>query len=519
MKGVRGWTLALGLLVAGTVPVDAQFEMVGEINFPTSATGEAQDHFLRGVSILHSFGWKQAIAEFEAAQAIDPDFVMAYWGESLAYNHPLNSRMDATEPSRVLLKLAPTAAARAAKAPTDREKGFLAAVEILWGEGEHVQRRLDYMDAMDELYAKYPEDTEVAAFYALSMLSAVGATRDLSGRLNVKAGTIALDLFNAYPNHPGVAHYTIHSFDDPLHAPLALEAAHAFANIAPAIAHAIHMPTHIFIQHGMWSHVSDNNQRAYDAARALWRPGDSLGDAIHPLDWGQYGDLQLGDYEKARLWIARIEAMSTEGGFLEGGARGESGVARARSSVSLLNSRYTVETEEWKVLPVTSESSSNELLATALSAYHMGDEQVVAQAEAAAKEQGGNGVIANEIGALMHLEMGHGDVATGFMDDAVATIEAGAPPRGSASPIKPVHELYGEILLDLGRPDDAMEKFETSLLRMPNRPRSVLGLARAHAMAGHESAAADSYKQLMEIWEGRTSFAGYQEAMEYVRYN
>ena len=135
--------------------------------------------------------------------------------------------------------------------------------------------------------------------------------------------------------HPGAAHYTIHSFDDPIHAPLALEAAYRYAEIAPAVSHARHMPTHIFIQHGMWDLVSGNNQSAFEAARELWRPGQSMGDAIHSLDWGQYGDLQKGDYEKARLWIDRIETMSSQGGFAEGGARGASGAARANNTVAL----------------------------------------------------------------------------------------------------------------------------------------------------------------------------------------
>ena len=157
------------------------------------------------------------------------------------------------------------------------------------------------MEAMEQLHEDYPDDPEVAAFYSLSMLSAASATRDLSGRLNVRAGAIGLKLFKDNNDHPGAVHYTIHAFDDPIHAPLALEAAYRFAEIAPAVSHARHMPTHIFIQHGMWDYVSGHNQSAYDAARELWQPGDPMGDATHALDWGQNGDLQRGDYEKARL--------------------------------------------------------------------------------------------------------------------------------------------------------------------------------------------------------------------------
>ena len=511
-------------LVMGPGPAQAQFENVGSFEFPTSASGEAQQHFLRGAAFLHSFGWIQAREEFHAAQEIDPDFAMAYWGESLAYNHPLVSQMDPADPSSALERLAPTRAERLAKAPTAREKGFLNAVEILWGEGDHVARRVGYMDAMSELYEQYPNDTEVAAFYALSTLSASSATRDLTGRLNVRAGTISLNLFEHNPNHPGAAHYTIHAFDNPMLAPLSLEAAYRFSEIASAVAHAIHMPTHIFIQHGMWDRVSGNNEAAYTAARELWRPDAPMGDAVHPLDWGQYGDLQLGDYEKARKWIDRLESMAFEGGFLEGGPRGAPGQARATSTVPLVKARYVVETEEWEVRPITDESSMHELLATGLSAARTGDQATVARAEAALKEmaeEGPNGnrnanIMAKEVGALLHAGMGHGNVATGLMDEAQAIVESGAAPRGAASPIKPVFELYGEILLELDRPADAIEKFETSLIRLPNRPRSLLGLARAYAETGDREKAAEAYKQLTEVWAGRDSFDGFQEARRFL---
>ncbi len=285
MKTWRAGVLALSLLGVAAVPGHGQFENVGSIDFPTSATGEVQQHFLRGVALLHSFGWRQAIEQFHAAQAIDPNFAMAYWGESLAYNHPLFSQMNAEEPRKALARLASTRSERSAKAPTAREKGFLGAVEVLWGDGDHVSRRVGYMEAMERLYQEYPDDPEVAAFYALSILSAVGATGDLTQRLSVRAGAIALGISMENSLHPGAVHYTIHAFDDPLHAPLALEAAYRFAEIAPAVSHARHMPTHIFIQHGMWDRVSGNNESAYQAARELWRPGDDMGDAIHALDW------------------------------------------------------------------------------------------------------------------------------------------------------------------------------------------------------------------------------------------
>jgi tetratricopeptide (TPR) repeat protein len=569
MSKSRASALAMALLAAAAVPVGAQFQNVGSIDFPTSATGEAQQHFLRGVAILHSFGWKQAIEEFHAAQQLEPDFAMAYWGESLAYNHPLFSQMDPTEPRRALGRLAPTPEERLAKAPTPREKGFLAAIEVLWGAGDHVQRRIGYMDAMARLHAQYPGDVEVAAFYALAILSAAqtdtgeeapampmpaapaqppmthdpaqpGAVAEHAGhgaavpemqparrsvagqraRLNIMAGAITLGIFARHPNHPGAPHYTIHAFDDPLHAPLALEAARRYAEIAPAVAHARHMPTHIFIQRGMWELVSEHNQSAYDAARDLWEPGDDMGDAIHALDWGQYGDLQRGDYEKARVWIRRIEAMARQGTFLGRAGSGPAGTPRAVSTLDLLKARYIVESEQWEVRSVTDESTANELLATALSAYHLGDQEALRGAEAAlanGRRGGMADIIHKEVGALMHAAMGHAEPTIGLMNEAQAAVEVLPPPNGAAAPIKPVHELFGELLMDLGRPAEAAAKFEASLLLMPNRPRSLLGLGRAYVAMGNPMAAGPAYEAIAELWAGRESLPGMREARMFWR--
>ena len=220
------------------------------------------------------------------------------------------------------------------------------------------------------------------------------------------AGTVALSVFSQNPEHPGAAHYTIHSFDDPIHAPLALPSAMKYAEIAPAVAHARHMPTHIFIQHGMWEFVSTHNQRSYDAARDLWQPGDSVGDSVHPLDWGQYGDLQLGDYGKARTWIERLEMVADE----------SDNQARAVDSLPLLRARYVVETEKWHTEPVTRDSSDHELLATGISAVRLGNLDSARQAEAELArraEEGGatTKIMHKEVAALVRVAEGRGDQA------------------------------------------------------------------------------------------------------------
>jgi tetratricopeptide (TPR) repeat protein len=187
--------------------------------------------------------------------------------------------------------------------------------------------------------------------------------------------------------------------------------------------------------------------------------------------------------------------------------------------LGLLKARLVVESERWEVQPVTAESSSHELLATALSAYHLGDAEALAQVEAELGRRSGaqNEIMHFEVSALLHASMGHSDVATGFMDRAQTAVEALPAPRGAASPIKPVHELYGELLMDLGRPDEAIAKFETSLIRMPNRARSLLGLGRAYVAAGMPMMAGHAYETIAEMWAGREELPGMKEARDFWR--
>ena len=494
---------------------------VGSIDFPTSAGEEAQRHFIRGVAILHSFGYEQAREQFQAAQEIEPDFALAYWGETLTYNHPLLPERDLESPRSALERLGATREERAAKAGDERELGFLNAVEDLFDEGELAERRIAYMEAMERLYEQHPDDDEVAAFYALSLLQAVGPLGDDSFRLNVLAGSIALGVFERNPYHPGAAHYIIHAFDDPVHAPLALPAAYRFADIAAAVSHARHMPSHIFIQRGMWDRVSKSNDSAYEAAVALWDPGERVGDMVHSLDWGQYGDLQRGDYAKAREWIAEL------GDLVE--RTGDEG--RGKSTVPLVRARYIVETEEWETRGITDDTPSSELLATGISAVHTGELDLAREAAArlkkAGERQSGDSstfqrgpkpaqVMHHEVAGLIRLAEGDADGAVDLFDKGLAIASTMGPPRGAASPIKPIRELYGEVLLQLDRPKDAIAQFEDQLLYTPNRPRTLLGLARAHAASGDAPAAADAYGKLLEAWHGADEPAELAEAREYL---
>ena len=509
MKRAIPVLLATLCLSAGSA-VPAELAGLGSITFPTSATGPAQDRFLQGVTILHSFGWKQARAEFQAAQELDPDFAMAYWGESLCYNHPLISEWDRETPQTILRRLGATPEARLEKPKTDREQGFLAAVEALFfGDGDTVARRRAYMEEMRSLHEAYPEDEEAAAFYALSLLMAAGSAADAQ-RSNVLGGAIALQLLDRNPSHPGAAHYAIHAFDDPVHAPLALPAAHVFAGIAEKVSHARHMPSHIFIQHGMWDLVSSSNQSAYEAGMELWEPGDSVGDMVHALDWGQYGDLQRGDYERAELWIERMEGIRERAGEQQPGS----------GMLAQLRARMVIEREAWSPQPVTDESPPTKLLATGLSAVQADD---LALAETAAQMLADSAdaesddtdrsyyarnskplqIMAKEVAGMLAVARGQTDTGLALLAEGVAVAESMRPPNGAPNPLKPVHELYGEALLAAGRSGDARAAFEASLLRTPNRPLSLRGLARSHAALGQHTDAQAIYASLVEGWRDR----------------
>ena len=516
--------LAVILLALSIAPASAQFDNVGTISFPTSGSAAAQPHFLRAVAILHSFGWKQAIAEFREAQKLQPDFAMAYWGETLCYNHPLQAEQDVKSPREVLARLGPTPAARLAKAPTDREKGFLQAVEILWGDGEWRARRVGYMNAMERLAQQYPNDDEIKTFFAVALLSGARALDDNTYRYEMRAGAIALDVFKRNPKHPGAPHYTIHAFDDPIHAPLALEAARAYAEIVPAVSHGVHMPTHIFIQHGMWNEVANQNVRAFNVARDLFQPGDTPGDLAHSGDWGRYGFLQLGDYAGARERTMALEGMLKQ-----------SKNPRLVGVVALTRARYIIETEEWAVMPVADDASVETIFANGMSAVHKGDKAVAAQmleklaakagapataapagphadhggAPAPAPAPGGvtdaakaPRIMHRELAAMIAMKGGQRDQAISLLKEAVQIEDSMRPPNGAADPIKPAHELLGEALLEVGQPAEAASAFDACLLRMPNRARSLMGAARAHAGAGHKDLAEARYKSLKSFWKG-----------------
>lgn len=501
----------------------AELDRIGTFDFPTSGSPAAQEHFILGVGYLHSFGMTQAQRAFRRAQELDPDFAMAYWGEAFTYQHPFFGQKN-DGPGKALERLGATSEERLAQAPTEREKGFLRAAEAYaLTVGGMPERRTAWMQAMENLYTKFPDDDEVKAFYAASMLSGATAAGPDRERINMRAGALALELFKKNGNHPGAAHYVIHSFDDPLHAPIALEAATAYADIAPAVSHARHMPTHIFIQHGMWNEVSIWNDSAFNAGLELWQPGDTVGDLNHSSDWGQYGDLQLGDLKTSANWIARGADV----------VKNNPGDGRSIGTLKTLKARHIIESKQWQTQEFSEDLGTTELLALGLSAANLGDlelaNQVVNKLSNMLADKPDDvqlKLIHHQITALtLHKEsmkqpmvdVAKRQQAIELMQEAMTIKEGQRPPNGAATPLKPVHELAAEMLLEMGRSEEAAKIFATSLQRLPNRPWSLLGSARSHKNLNDINQATMKYEALLEVWSD-DSHPAVQEAKKYLGY-
>jgi len=500
--------LALGLALA---PPQTDTGGLGKLSFPTSGAPEAQGPFLRGVAALHNFAYEEAVLEFQNAQRIDPEFAMAYWGEAMACNQTLWLNQDPEAAWRILERAGPTPEARAAKAGSEKERAFLAAVEVLFGAGDKTARDLAYAEAMERLYLRHPDDDEVACFYALALLATAMRSPALYAEANEEAHQHALvgsetqgrvagileKVLKGNPEHPGALHYSIHNYDDPDHAKLALPAARRYAKGAPDSSHALHMPAHIFLQLGSWHEAAASDEASF-AQSIAWAKQHGFGIGFrdyHSLSWLCYEALQQGRFRKARETLDLIRPAVTE-----------TGAARLKAIQSVMRAQYVVETRSWELLRSQADfSTSAELFAIGLSAAESGLPQVSALAQKDLHRRSQNqkldaAVMEKELAAVVELRAKRGARAVQLAEEAVAFEDALPPPLGPPRPVKPAHELHAEILLELDRPREAVAAFERALTRWPNRSASLLGLARALAAAGDRATAQKHYRQLLSNW-------------------
>ena len=567
-RALRHVALALIVTAFAAPAALAQPAKLGRVDFPTStASQEAQAHFLLGVAALHSFWYEEALDEFRAAAKSDPAFAMAYWGEAMAHNHPLWAEQDAEAARRALENIKDTSKL------TPRERGFVEAVRTLYGEGDKLARDKAYAAAMEKLHREHPEDLEAASFHSLALL---GTWRqgDRGFSSQMKAGAVALAVYERNPEHPGAAHYIIHSFDDPEHAILALPAARRYAEIAPAAHHARHMPSHIFLQLGMWPEAAASNESGWQVSvEAAERKGRPMGSRdYHSLHWLTYVYLQQGRVADAeRLLAAKQRDMAASnyhpavnrafvdmaGAYLSETGRWDKAAALVetfdkayKSSATAYGSPAVKDTchaaesgggaqAAPKPAPAAAAAKAaaptrdeavgrmSQLYFRGLVAAHSKDaataEKIVAELrtlrEAFARAPLGKriGVYELSVAAVSAAAQNRVDEAVAKMREATKLEEELSPPSGPPDFFKPSHELLGEILLQAGRPAEAAEQFAVALRRQPGRARALLGAARAAAASKDGAKAVAAYNTLLKQWQrADATLPELREARSYV---
>jgi tetratricopeptide (TPR) repeat protein len=479
--------------IISAAPLHAEtVSSLGKIDFPNSGSEAAQPDFLKGVLLLHSFEYDDARSAFIKAQEKDKNFALAYWGEAMTHNHPIWMERDRAAAMAALAKLAPSPQARLAKAKTEREKGYLHAVEILYADGEKRERDLAYAEAMRKLYEQFPDDLEAASFYALALLGSCQFERNVPTYM--KAAAIVEEVFDKNPSHPGAVHYLIHAYDDPAHAPLGLRPARVYAKIAPAAPHALHMPSHIFLALGMWNDVVASNEASWKA---------SAEQSYHALHWLQYAHLQLGRRQEARKLLSIMEEHTKQ-----------NAASYQRRHLIAMKAAYVVETNGWNQ-PETSiavDTADLEIGPVVADLFIRG-----ASAAKTGKLQEASGVLADmtkriakvkptkkggghhsgcytnplehktaeviklELQALISAAKKNKQEALKFAAQAAAQEDALTFEFGPPSIVKPAHELYAELLLESGKYKEASAEFDRALQKAPGRALSIQGRQMAAA--------------------------------------
>ena len=484
----------------------AQPAPLGRISFPTSGAVAAQPAFVRGVLLLHSFEYDDAIEAFRAAARIDPRFAMAYWGEAMCFSQPLwdNESLDKARDAVARMQQA-----IGARPVTPRERLYAAAIERLFGPEDRAARARAFAAKMDELLRAYPDDQEAAAFNALALL-----TRD-----PLRAGAIAADLLAKNPQHPGAAHYVLHAYGNVEHAAKGLAAARTYARIAPASSHARHMPSHVFVPLGLWDEAAAADESAF-AASVDWVRRHHASEAqadFHSLSWLHYEYLQQGRFAKAAALLPVVERAAALPAVAGAHPHVESEIGRGFAPVALksvlasLRARLVVEGGRWSDMAGRATFDNvDELFALGVASVRLGD---AARARAALDHLSRAADAApdpdnRQLADIMRLELrGMLQSLSGDRTGALDTLAAAArlegqrpPPSARPYPIKPAIELYAEALLDAERPREAAEQFRASLARTPRRAASAIGLARAQDAAGLHADARRTAREFLDMW-------------------
>ncbi len=496
-------TIVLAALVAA-VSLVANAEDVGQVSFASSGAPEAQEPFHRGLALLHNFEYVSAAEAFREAQQKDPAFAMAYWGEAMTHTHPIWFQQDREAALAILQRLGTTPEARLAKAKTERERDYLRTLDVLYGEGSKEDRDFQYADAMAALHARYPDDVDATAFYALALLGTAHAGRDFTTYM--RAAALLEEVFPSHQRHPGVLHYLIHSYDDPVHAPLGMRAARRYGAVAPNAPHALHMTSHIFIAMAMWQDVVDANRRAIDVTnRQRAERGRPAADCGHYPSWLHYAYLQQKRGDEARKALDACRASAFTEPFRSGGVM-DTKEARIHSYATMrayhVASGFPL-TDEDRVKVSDENEDTRFILAygDALAAATKGDaialantvaemrglhERLLAAIAKEATTQNPAGRISVEVmmqeAEALHLIAAKRGVEALPILEAAAKAERSMPLEfGPPIVPKPAAELLAEQLAAAGRTAEAAAAYKMVFERTPGRTVSVEGLRRVQA--------------------------------------
>jgi len=484
-------------------------EKLGKVHFPVSCSAAAQEQFDRAVALLHSFWLDEAAKAFAAIAQADPGCAMAHWGTAMTlfgnpFTWPLSGKA-------LPDGWAAVEKAKAAQAKTQRERDYIGAVEAFykdWDKVEHRTRALAYVKAMEELTQRYPEDTEASVFYALALdITALPTDKNYANQL--KAAKILEKVFAAQPDHPGVAHYLIHSYDFPPIAAQGLTAARRYASIAPSAPHALHMPSHIFTRRGLWEESIETNRRSAATSKSHF-------DSLHAMDYLEYAYLQGARDRDAKRVLDEIAAIKKVD-------REHFVTAYALAAIP---ARYALERGRWvdaaRLLPYPNEkdfpwrsfpqSMAILVYARALGAARSGNAPAVREEIERLRRlreamiEAKIGYWAQQADIQIKVASAWAAFAEGNKQEALKLMREGADMEDASEkhPVTPGHvlparELLGEMLLELRQPALALKEFEASHKLEPNRFRGLYGAAHAAAQSTDIAKAKTYYEKLVVL--------------------
>jgi hypothetical protein len=504
---------------------------VGHVHMDISCSPAISRNFDIALALLHNFWYPRALSTFDQVIQADPECAMAYWGAAMTYNHPFwDAPTEADEQSAWAL----VQNGMKAKEKSPREAMYVDAVAALYregGAGKKSDRDQAYRNAMAALYAKYP-DNDTKLFYALAILGRIEEGSEWSTQQELAAGLIE-QVYAVDPHNPGALHYMIHAYDDPVHAPQGLKAARAYAEAAPAVPHALHMPSHIFTRLGYWKESAATNEKAWHVSETdINRAGEAGGYRdFHSLNYLQYAYIQLGRYEDAKrltgIFAAQYEALPNKTTHPDT-PNLEVRHVRGRTIYALPDrvvygyfdtlARYIMESGDWQLAsnlpsaPASRDFATMRLQIKTMAAAKQKDAptaHTAADRMAALSNEPGQRPLAQKILSIQAKEAqaeaalasGGSEKAIANMNDAVRIEDSIYALSQPPYPPIPAHELYGTMLLQMNRPAQAREQFADSLKRTPGRPRAIFGLARSAQLLGDNQTAAAEYKDFLELWK------------------